>query len=112
MSGDRILVGLKVTGSQAAAAGEKDRWQVLTVRSDRITEITGFDDRDEAAAHAGLAATAARPARDRQMGPARQLTCGKSSHSRRDTLHDPRHPRIIRQPWPAARPGVTERAGG
>ncbi len=40
------------------------------------------------------------------------LTCVKSAHSRRDTLHDPRHPRIIRQPWPAARPGVTERAGG
>jgi len=61
VSGDRILVGLKVTGSQAAAAGEKDRWQILTVRRGRITGITGFGDRDEAAACAGLAATPAGP---------------------------------------------------
>ncbi len=61
VSGDRILVGLKVTGSQAAAAGEQDRWQVLTVHRGRITSITGFDDRDEAAACAGLAAAPARP---------------------------------------------------
>ena len=74
VSGDRILVGLKVTGSQAAAAGEKDRWQVLTVRSDRITEITGFDDRDEAAAHAGLAAAAARqPETARWAAPRHRL---------------------------------------
>jgi RimJ/RimL family protein N-acetyltransferase len=54
VSGDRILVGLKITGSPAAGAGESDRWQVLTVRDGRITSITGFDDRDEAAAHARL----------------------------------------------------------
>jgi len=69
VSGNRILVGLKVTGSQAAAAGEKDRWQVLTVCSDRITEIAGFDDRDEAAAHAGLAATAARQPETARWAP-------------------------------------------
>jgi len=61
VSGDRILVGLKVTDSQPAAAGETDRWQVLTVRDGRITSITGFDDRDEAAVHAGLAAGPAGP---------------------------------------------------
>ena len=72
--GDRILVGLKVTGSQAAAAGEKNRWQVLTIRSGRITEITGFDGRDEAAAHAGLAAAAARqPETARWAAPRHRL---------------------------------------
>jgi ketosteroid isomerase-like protein len=53
--GDRILVGLKVTGNQAAAeqGDEQDRWQVLTVRGGRVVDIVGFDDRAEAAAHAG-----------------------------------------------------------
>ncbi len=55
--GDRILVGLKVTGGQAASeqGDENDRWQVLTVRGGRVVSIVGFDDRAEAAAHAGLA---------------------------------------------------------
>jgi len=49
--GDRILVGLRVAGTLAAEAqgGEADRWQVLTVREDRIVDIRAFDDRDEAA---------------------------------------------------------------
>jgi RimJ/RimL family protein N-acetyltransferase len=55
VSGDKILVGLKVTGGPAAGAGEADRWQVLTVRAGRITGITGFAGRNEAAAWAGLA---------------------------------------------------------
>lgn len=50
--GDRILVGLKVTG--AADGGEHDRWQVLTVRDGRVADIVGFDDRAEAAAWAGI----------------------------------------------------------
>jgi RimJ/RimL family protein N-acetyltransferase/ketosteroid isomerase-like protein len=54
-SGDRILVGLKVTGTAAAADdGEHDRWQVLTVRDGRVADIVGFDDRAEAAAWAGI----------------------------------------------------------
>ena len=52
--GDRILVGLKVTSTAAAADGEHDRWQVLTVRGGRVADITGFDDRAEAAAWAGI----------------------------------------------------------
>ena len=73
VSGDRILVGLKVTG-QAADAGEKDRWQVLTVRRGRVTSITGFDDRDEAAACAGLAAAPARqPQTTRWAAPRHRL---------------------------------------
>ena len=56
VSRDRILVGLKVTGRPAIGAGdETDRWQVLTVRDGRITAIAGFEERDEAAAWAGLA---------------------------------------------------------
>jgi RimJ/RimL family protein N-acetyltransferase len=56
VSGDRILVGLKVTGRPAEGTeGEVDRWQVLTVGGGRVTAIAGFDERDEAAAWAGLA---------------------------------------------------------
>ena len=61
VAGDKILVGLKV--ARTATPGdraESDRWQVLTVRDGRIADITGFDDRREAAAWAGIAP--ARPA--------------------------------------------------
>jgi ketosteroid isomerase-like protein len=49
--GDRILVGLRVAGTLAAdeQGGEADRWQVVTLREDRIVDIRAFDDRDEAA---------------------------------------------------------------
>jgi ketosteroid isomerase-like protein len=55
--GDKILVGLKVTGNRAAEQqdGEADRWQVLTVGGGRIVDIRGFEDRSEAAAHTGAA---------------------------------------------------------
>jgi hypothetical protein len=52
VSGDKILVGLAVTG--AGTSGETGRWQVLTVRGGRVAEIVAFDERDEAAAWAGL----------------------------------------------------------
>jgi hypothetical protein len=55
VSGDKILVGLMVTSPAEAQAAEAGRWQVLTVRNGRIAVIEGFDDRDEAAAWAGLA---------------------------------------------------------
>jgi hypothetical protein len=53
-----ILVGLEVTGTPAAreAGGTVERWQVLTVRGDRIADIRGFDDRQVAAARAGVQA--------------------------------------------------------
>lgn len=51
--GNKILVGLAVTGSPDAP--EDSRWQVLTVRDGRIAAIEGFDDRAQAAAWAGLA---------------------------------------------------------
>ena len=51
--GDRVLVGLRVTGGQAAGAGGgTERWQVLTDRGGRIAGITGFGERDQAVAHA------------------------------------------------------------
>ena len=51
-----LLVGLEVTGTSAAgeAGGAGGRWQVLTVRGDRIADIRGFDDRTAAAARAGV----------------------------------------------------------
>jgi hypothetical protein len=47
-----------VSGPPAAAeaGGTVRRWQVLTVKGDRITDIRGFDDRTEAAARAGVPA--------------------------------------------------------
>lgn len=55
VSGDNILVGLKVTGIPAAGAAETGRWEVLAVRDGRVCSITEFGSRDEAAAWAGLA---------------------------------------------------------
>lgn len=53
-----LLVGLEVTGTPAAreSGGAAWRWQVLTLRGDRIADIRGFDDRAAAAARAGVAA--------------------------------------------------------
>ena len=56
VNGNRILVGLRVTGSAAAADGGGDlqRWQVLTVAKDRVVDIRAFDDREPAAARTGI----------------------------------------------------------
>ena len=53
-----LLVGLDVTGTPAAreAGGTAQRWQVLAVSGDRITDIRGFDDRAKAAVRAGVPA--------------------------------------------------------
>jgi ketosteroid isomerase-like protein len=50
--GDKLLIGLRVSGSPAAQAGggAVDRWQVVRVRSGRIVDIRGFDRRADAAA--------------------------------------------------------------
>lgn len=52
-----LLVGLIVSGSPSAGeqGGRAERWQVLTIRDGRITDICGFDDRTEAAGWAGMA---------------------------------------------------------
>jgi ketosteroid isomerase-like protein len=53
-----LLVGLEVTRPPGAGedAGAEERWQVLTVHGDRITDIRGYDDRAAAAECAGLPA--------------------------------------------------------
>ena len=53
---DKILVGLRVTGTPAAdeLGGEAHRWQVLTVADGRVVDIRGFDDRADAASRVGL----------------------------------------------------------
>jgi hypothetical protein len=53
-----LLVGLEVTGTPAArqAGRAAQRWQVLTLRGDRIIDIRGFEDRAAAAARAGVPA--------------------------------------------------------
>jgi hypothetical protein len=53
-----LLVGLEVTGTPAAleAGRAAQRWQVLTLRGDRIIDIRGFEDRAAAAARAGAPA--------------------------------------------------------
>jgi ketosteroid isomerase-like protein len=52
--GDRLLVSLRVEGSEGARerGGTALRFQVLTVRHGRIVDIVGFDDRAEALSHA------------------------------------------------------------
>ena len=73
--GDKLLVGLKVTGGGGAGPGEEaDRWQGFTVADGRITAITGFGDRDEGAVWAGLApAPPARPGAIRWAAPGHRL---------------------------------------
>lgn len=51
-----LLVGLTVSGPPAAEepSGTVERWQILTVKDGRISDIRGFDDRETAAARAGV----------------------------------------------------------
>jgi len=49
-------VGLRVFDNAAAkqAGGEMQRWQVMTLAGERVIDIRGFDDRELAAARAGV----------------------------------------------------------
>jgi hypothetical protein len=47
-----LLVGLEVSGTPVGGVAE--RWQVLTLKGDRIADICGFDDRAAAAVRAGV----------------------------------------------------------
>lgn len=51
-----ILVGARVSGREedSDGGGESDRWQVLTIRDGLIADIRGFEERDIAAARAGV----------------------------------------------------------
>jgi ketosteroid isomerase-like protein len=50
VQGDKILVGMTVTGRQASKddGGQEGRWQVLSVAEGKIVDICGFEDRDDA----------------------------------------------------------------
>jgi ketosteroid isomerase-like protein len=49
-----LIVGLRVSRPGGPVdGGSRTRWQVLTVRDGRITDICGFDDRETARAYAG-----------------------------------------------------------
>ena len=52
--GNQILVGLVVTGNEAAQerGDGAERWQLLTVRDGRVTDIVAFERRAEAVAWA------------------------------------------------------------
>lgn len=53
--GDRLLVGLRVTGNAGPDAdGGAERWQVLSVIDEHVVDIRAFDDRVTAAASAGI----------------------------------------------------------
>ncbi len=56
VDGNKLLVGLKVVGTEAARelGGHPDRWQVLTLRDGLVIDIRGFEDRAEAVAFGGL----------------------------------------------------------
>ena len=57
VAGDKMLVGLTVTGGVEGGTvdgGAVERWQVLTVRGGRVADIRAYDDRNEAAAGAGV----------------------------------------------------------
>jgi RimJ/RimL family protein N-acetyltransferase/ketosteroid isomerase-like protein len=75
VAGDKILVGLNVTSlADSQRADGANRWEVLTVRGGRVAEITGFADRDDAAAWAGLApARPAAPGSIRWSAPVHRL---------------------------------------
>jgi len=45
VKGENILVGLDISGRNGDGSVEP-RWQVLTIKEERIIEITGFDSRD------------------------------------------------------------------
>lgn len=51
-----LVVGLTVSGSPAEneQGGRTERWQVLTIRGGRISDICGFDDGAEATVWAGV----------------------------------------------------------
>lgn len=50
-----VLVGVRVSGRDEDDPGaESDRWQVLTVRDGLIADIRGYEEREPAAARAGI----------------------------------------------------------
>ncbi len=53
--GDRLLVGLAITsGPDPEHALSPERWQILTVAADGVSDIRGYESRPEAAEAVGL----------------------------------------------------------
>ena len=52
--GDRLLISMSVRGTENAAerGGAALRFQVLTIRSGKVVDIVGFDDKTEALSYA------------------------------------------------------------
>ena len=50
--GDHILIGMTLSGTPSSTPSDEktDRWQVLTVLGGRVTDIRGFDAREDAVA--------------------------------------------------------------
>jgi hypothetical protein len=47
--GDKILVGLSVSGDQPSSESDQtQRWQILTVKDGLVVDIRGFEERDTA----------------------------------------------------------------
>ncbi len=84
--GDRIVVGLTVSGREVApqSSGGAERWQVLTVRDGRVVDIVGFDHRDEAMARTKFVA--------RPRPPASSPQWTEPSHCLRDDVIELRLP--------------------
>lgn len=51
---DKMLVALRVTGMRDAPEVEVDIWQAITVRDDKIVDISGCPDRETAARLVGI----------------------------------------------------------
>ncbi len=50
--GDHVLIGMTLSGTSSSKPSDEktDRWQVLTVVGGRVTDIRGFDTREDAVA--------------------------------------------------------------
>jgi len=53
VKGDKILLGLKIHQAHQAGDGDALRWQILGVVDGRVTDIRGFEERDEAVRRMG-----------------------------------------------------------
>jgi RimJ/RimL family protein N-acetyltransferase/ketosteroid isomerase-like protein len=94
--GDRLLVGLSVTGNSVAPAsdGTTERWQLLSLAGGRIVDIRGFQERDEAVAHATGAVAPGNQERSHRWVPPQsrladdQIEVRLPNSSDADALHD------------------------
>jgi SnoaL-like protein len=53
VKGDRILVGLSIHQAPDTIGGDALRWQILRVANGKVSDIRGFEERDEAVRRMG-----------------------------------------------------------